>query len=298
MPNTYRRMDMKKTILVIEDDVIFSRSICNWLSKNDMITKSVTMLSAARKHLATKEFDLILADLRLPDGNSTELLRWMHEKNLAVPFLIMTNYGQVENAVEAMQLGAVNYLCKPVRPEKLLDTINKVFSHMKHDMNEFYRGESDKAREMYRQIGLVAAPEISVLLRGASGTGKEHIARELHEQSRRKNKPYITVDCGSILEELAASEFLATAKVPSLGPTVTRLDFSKKQIVVHCSLMKSGTCPTRPKCSFYVLCKRNVINQSDQLKNAVSIYDCWPLPMKILKRPFRKDVSERTYSTA
>ena len=65
MPNTYRRMDMKKTILVIEDDVIFSRSICNWLSKNDMITKSVTMLSAARKHLATKEFDLILADLRL-----------------------------------------------------------------------------------------------------------------------------------------------------------------------------------------------------------------------------------------
>ena len=158
MPNTYRRMDMKKTILVIEDDVIFSRSICNWLSKNDMITKSVTMLSAARKHLATKEFDLILADLRLPDGNSTELLRWMHEKNLAVPFLIMTNYGQVENAVEAMQLGAVNYLCKPVRPEKLLDTINKVFSHMKHDMNEFYRGESDKAREMYRQIVLVAAP--------------------------------------------------------------------------------------------------------------------------------------------
>lgn len=212
MPNTYRRMDMKKTILVIEDDVIFSRSICNWLSKNDMITKSVTMLSAARKHLATKEFDLILADLRLPDGNSTELLRWMHEKNLAVPFLIMTNYGQVENAVEAMQLGAVNYLCKPVRPEKLLDTINKVFSHMKHDMNEFYRGESDKAREMYRQIGLVAAPEISVLLRGASGTGKEHIARELHEQSRRKNKLYITVDCGSILEELAASEFFGHRK--------------------------------------------------------------------------------------
>ena len=98
---------MKKTILVIEDDVIFSRSICNWLSKNDMITKSVTMLSAARKHLATKEFDLILADLRLPDGNSTELLRWMHEKNLAVPFLIMTNFRQLRQELERADFSSV-----------------------------------------------------------------------------------------------------------------------------------------------------------------------------------------------
>ena len=67
------------------------------------------------------------------------------------PFLIMTNYGQVENAVEAMQLGAMNYLCKPVHPDKLLEPINKVFSRIRHDINEFYCGESDKAREMYRQ---------------------------------------------------------------------------------------------------------------------------------------------------
>lgn len=172
----------------------------------------MTALAPARKALASDEFDLVLADLRLPDGNSTELLRWMHEKCLAVPFLIMTNYGQVENAVEAMQLGAANYLCKPVHPDRLLEAIRKEFSRPRHNVTEFYRGESDKAREMYRRIGLVAPSDISVLLRGASGTGKEHIARELHEQSRRRNRPYLTLDCGSISEELASSEFFGHRK--------------------------------------------------------------------------------------
>ena len=203
---------MKRTILIIEDDIIFSRSISNWLKKKNMETECVTHLSSARRKLSSGEYDLVLADLRLPDGNSTELLRWIHEKHLNIPFLIMTNYGQVENAVEAMQLGAANYLCKPIQPDRLLESIGKVFSRIKHDINEFYRGESDKAREMYRQISLVAASDISVLLRGASGTGKEHIAREMHEQSRRKYKPYVTVDCGAIPEELAASEFFGHRK--------------------------------------------------------------------------------------
>lgn len=201
-----------KTILIIEDDVVFSRSIGNWLKKQGMECERVTTLASAKKSLAVKEFDLILADLRLPDGNSTELLRWMNEQCFSTPFLIMTNYGQVENAVEAMQLGAVNYLCKPVQPDKLQEAIGKVFSRSKQDGNAFYRGDSIKARDMQRQIGLVASSDISVLLRGASGTGKEHVARELHEQSSRKNKPYVTVDCGSLSEELAASEFFGYRK--------------------------------------------------------------------------------------
>lgn len=201
-----------KTILIIEDDIIFSRSISNWLVKKSMKTACVATLSDARKAIGQREFDLILVDLRLPDGNSTSLLEWMNAKYYSVPFVIMTSYGQVENAVEAMQLGAVNYLCKPIQPDRLLEAIGKVFSRPKRDGNVFYRGESHKAREMYRQIGLVAASDISVLLRGASGTGKEHIARELHEQSRRRNKPYVTVDCGSIPEELAASEFFGHRK--------------------------------------------------------------------------------------
>lgn len=212
MLKTCGETNMKGTILIIEDDVIFSRSISNWLRKQEMDSERVTTLTAARKALSGRNYDLVLADLRLPDGNSTELLRWMHRDKLPVPFLIMTNYGQVENAVEAMRLGAVDYLCKPVHPDRLLEVISKVLSHTRHDLDEFYRGESDKAREMHRQIGLVSLPDISVLIRGASGTGKEHIARELHMQSRRKNRPYVPVDCGSISEELAASEFFGHRK--------------------------------------------------------------------------------------
>ena len=201
-----------KTILILEDDVIFSRSIGNWLKKKGMATEHATTLSAARKALSAREFDLVLADLRLPDGNSTSLLEWMNERFYATPFLIMTNYGQVENAVEAMQLGAANYLCKPVQPDKLLEAIGKIFSRSRNDGSEFYRGESAKAWEMYRLVGLVARSDISVLIRGASGTGKEHIARELHEQSHRRNKPFVPVDCGTITGDLAKSEFFGHRK--------------------------------------------------------------------------------------
>lgn len=102
-----------KTILILEDDVIFSRSIGNWLKKKGMATEHATTLSAARKALSAREFDLVLADLRLPDGNSTSLLEWMNERFYATPFLIMTNYGQVENAVEAMQLGRPTTCASP-----------------------------------------------------------------------------------------------------------------------------------------------------------------------------------------
>lgn len=200
-----------KTILIIEDDIVFSRSISNWLVKKGMKTECVATLANARKAIWQKEFDLILADLRLPDGNSTSLLKWMNEKYYSIPFLIMTNYGQVENAVTTMQLGAINYLCKPVQPDNLLALITEILDKNDNEQ-EFYRGESPKAHEMYRLIEMIACADISVLLRGASGTGKEHIAAEIHARSHRKNKPYLAIDCGAISDELAASEFFGHQK--------------------------------------------------------------------------------------
>lgn len=200
-----------RTILIIEDDIIFSRSISNWLVKKGMKTDCVATLANARKAIEQREFDLILADLRLPDGNSTSLLEWMNTKYYSVPFLIMTNYGQVENAVTAMKLGATNYLCKPVHPDKLLALITEILDK-DNRKEDFYRGESPKAHEMYRLIEMIACADISVLLRGASGTGKEHIAAEIHARSHRKNKPYLAIDCGAIPDELAASEFFGHRK--------------------------------------------------------------------------------------
>ena len=110
-----------------------------------------------------------------------------------------------------MQLGAVNYLCKPIRPDKLSEAIFNVLSKS-HEENEFYRGESPQALELYKKLKLVALSDYSILIRGASGVGKEHVAREIHDQSHRHSKPYITVDCGAIPEELAASEFFGHRK--------------------------------------------------------------------------------------
>lgn len=200
-----------KSILIIEDDIIFSRTIGTWLVKQGMRVESVTKLSDAKKSIREKEYDLILADLRLPDGNSTLFLEWLNDENYTIPFLIMTNYGQVENAVQAMQLGAVNYLCKPIRPDKLSEAISNVLSKSREE-NEFYRGESPQALELYKKLKLVALSDYSILIRGASGVGKEHVAREIHDQSHRHSKPYITVDCGAIPEELAASEFFGHRK--------------------------------------------------------------------------------------
>lgn len=200
-----------KMILIIEDDIVFSRTISNWLVKKGMRTECVATLANARKAIEQKEFDLILADLRLPDGNSTSLLEWMNNKYYSIPFLIMTNYGQVENAVTAIRLGAVNYLCKPVQPDKLLALITEILDR-ENEKPEFYRGESPQVHEMYRLIEMIARADISVLLRGASGTGKEHIASEIHARSHRKNKPYFAIDCGAIPDELAASEFFGHRK--------------------------------------------------------------------------------------
>lgn len=142
-----------KTILIIEDDIIFSRSISNWLVKEGMKTDCVTTLANARKAIEQKAFDLILADLCLPDGNSTSLLEWMNKKYYSTPFLIMTNYGQVENAVATMRLGAINYLCKPVQPDKLLALITEILDK-DNNKQDFYRGESPKAHEMYQSTSV------------------------------------------------------------------------------------------------------------------------------------------------
>ena len=132
---------MNKTkIIVVEDNIVYCEYVCNMLSREGYRNMKAYHLSTAKKHLQqATDNDIVVADLRLPDGNSTELLRWIHEKHLNIPLLIMTNYGQIENAVEAMQLGAANYLCKPIQPDRLLESIGKVFSRIKHDINEFYQ---------------------------------------------------------------------------------------------------------------------------------------------------------------
>ena len=219
----------KRKILIIEDDITFALMLKTWLSRKGFDVTHTGNVADAQKQLSKGEFDLILSDLRLPDQEGIMLLAWLKKQNFPVPpFIIMTSYADIQSAVLAMKSGASDYIAKPFNPEALLIKINELLqqktqlSSVNNHQNEssakapapprFMEGKSEQARQLYEYIRLVAPTDMSVLVNGASGTGKEHIAQEIHQLSKRKDKPFIAIDCGAIPRELAASEFFGHVK--------------------------------------------------------------------------------------
>ena len=176
--------------------------------------------------IESQTVDLILSDLRLPDHEGIDLLKWMNEQGKAIPLIIMTGYADIQSAVLAMKLGARDYIAKPVNPGELLKKISEALQDSPSQVSSsqatskvtnegqhsYLEGESDAAKQLYNYVGLVAPTNMSVLINGSSGTGKEYVAHRIHQLSKRNNKPFIAVDCGSIPKELAASEFFGHVK--------------------------------------------------------------------------------------
>ncbi len=166
----------------------------------------------------------MLCDLRLPDGDGIDLLEWVSNRNVNVPLIVMTSYAAIPSAVQAMKLGARDYISKPVNPEDLLQKINEVFnagvktgkqipvSESVPEETNYLEGQSEAARQLYTYVKLVAPTSMSVLINGASGTGKEYVAKRIHQLSKRSEKPFVAIDCGAIPKELAASEFFGHKK--------------------------------------------------------------------------------------
>ena len=115
-------------ILIIEDDLTFSTMLGTWLDKQGFHTETASNLSKARKALDRQTFDLVLSDLRLPDGDGLSLLDYMRKKGIATPFMVMTSYADVQNAVNAMKQGACDYIAKPVQPALLMEKIQDALS--------------------------------------------------------------------------------------------------------------------------------------------------------------------------
>ena len=197
-----------------------------WLGKKGFEVSSVSTIARARKHIESQTVDLILSDLRLPDHEGIDLLKWMNEQGKAIPLIIMTGYADIQSAVLAMKLGARDYIAKPVNPGELLKKISEALQDSPSQVSSsqatskvtnegqhsYLEGESDAAKQLYNYVGLVAPTNMSVLINGSSGTGKEYVAHRIHQLSKRNNKPFIAVDCGSIPKELAASEFFGHVK--------------------------------------------------------------------------------------
>lgn len=228
-------------ILIIEDDLTFGLMIQKWLNRKGFVANKSSSLREARHLLEETTPDLILSDLRLPDGDGISLLSHLRDEGLTTPFIVMTSYAEVENAVLAMKAGATDYIAKPFPPDLLLEKISEALRSSKlsavnevagatpqgqepsapdkaavHDAEAstpiYIEGESEASKLLYRYVDLVAPTPMSVLLLGASGTGKEYVARRIHAKSPRHDKPFFALDCGAIPREVAASEFFGYRK--------------------------------------------------------------------------------------
>ena len=214
---------MSKKILIVDDDVAFGVMLRTWFQKHGWDVALASSLEGALREHGAARFDLILSDLRLPDGDGIMLLTELREKKIMTPFIIMTGYADVQTAVNAIKLGAFDYLKKPITPDVLEQKIEAALQQPTQPKKEpktppqtltqsVVKGNSPVIQRVYKHISLVAPTKMSVLILGESGTGKEYIARMIHEQSGRKNNPFVAVDCGSLSMELAPSELFGHIK--------------------------------------------------------------------------------------
>lgn len=202
-------------ILIVEDDATFAQIIEGFLSKNNYAIEIAADLNQAFKFVEKQEYELLLIDYRLPDGTGLDLLKHVRNKGLQVPIIIMTSFNDVRTAVKSIQLGAFDYITKPINPDELLMVINGLLDKKEekvHENKDLIKGKSDVSDRLYAHIDLVAQTDMSVIIQGESGTGKEFAARTLHNQSKRKNKPFVAIDCGALSKDLAASELFGHAK--------------------------------------------------------------------------------------
>lgn len=209
------------SILIVEDDITFSLMLTTWLGKKGFVVRSSSSVSDAKRRLGEEAFDLVISDLRLPDSDGIDLLKWLKSTHPSFPLIMMTSYAEIQTAVQAMKLGAADYIAKPLNPDELLGKIKELVrveekaparAPVPSAPDLYIEGQSQAARQLYEHVRLVAPTDMSVLVTGASGTGKEYIARRIHEQSNRSKAPFVAVDCGAIPKELAASEFFGHVK--------------------------------------------------------------------------------------
>jgi DNA-binding NtrC family response regulator len=211
-------------ILIIEDDELLNQMIAQQLKGDEHSVTGVASLHEAKEYLKDNEPDLIISDMRLPDGYCIDQLPVLCE---SCPVIILTAYGTVKNAVEAIHAGAADYLSKPVSPEELKLTVKQVLdtAALKADhqfckgrlqaqssSQSFMIGHSPALKQVKELIEAVASTDMTVLVGGESGSGKELVARAIHDHSHRASRNFVAVDCCTLQENLFESELFGHEK--------------------------------------------------------------------------------------
>lgn len=200
-------------IIVIEDNPVFSDYVCRLLESKGYRTLCTSDCNGARKLFAgIGEDDIVLSDLRLPDGDGIALLEELRKQGRNNPYIVMTDYDEVPTAVRSMKLGAEDYIPKKLLTDNLFPLLQTLRKRTERYETPIHERQSMAFREIGRKIRLVAPTNMSVLILGESGTGKEHIAEKIHKASKRADKPFVSVDCGMLSKELAASALFGHEK--------------------------------------------------------------------------------------
>lgn len=221
---------MKPNILIIDDDTDICVLLQKYLSKKGFNVETTYSASKAIERIKGEKYDVVFCDYRLGDKDGKEVLQEIKELHPETEVVIMTAYSDIKTAVNVIKSGAFDYMTKPLIPDELISIINRVMRRRENEVqkvvpatfasnhnhkpvsNEFLEGESPAIQELYRQVNIVAPTDYSIILNGESGSGKEVIAKMIHERSNRKNGPFVALDCGTLSKELANSELFGHMK--------------------------------------------------------------------------------------
>jgi two-component system response regulator HydG len=219
------------TILVIEDDLTFSRILVGFLSRQGFTVENANKGSDGIRLFANSNIELVLLDYRLPDTTGLDVLAEIKKERPRTQVIIMTSFSDIRTAVKAMQMGAFEYITKPVNPDELLMVVNQALHHYGSRSGasvpataiKFVVGRSPSAMQIQDHVRLVAPTDMSVIIEGESGTGKENVARSIHQLSSRSSESFVAVDCGALSRELAASELFGHVRGAFTGAVQDKL---------------------------------------------------------------------------
>ncbi len=204
----------KPLALVIDDEPDICELLTLTLGRMDVDTAVAADVRSAKEQLTSRHFDLCLTDMRLPDGDGLELVEWMQTHSAGVPVAVITAHGNVETAVAALKLGAFDFISKPLDLQNLRNIVESALKLGDRNAGDAspLLGESPAMEELRQLIDKVARSQAPVHVSGESGTGKELVARLIHDNSSRRDGPFVPINCGAIPSELVESEFFGHRK--------------------------------------------------------------------------------------
>ncbi len=215
----------KASVLIVDDELKIRRILQIMLENENYKTEQAKDGVEALEKMETSDFDLIITDMKMPNMNGIELLEQIQKRDNTAPVIMMTAYGTIQTAVEAMKKGAYDYILKPFDLEEMKITVNKAYKltflekenkYLKEELaakhSEKIIGKTNRMKKVYKLIKHVSKTNDTVLIYGESGTGKELIARTIHNNSPRKDGPFVVANCISLSEKLFESELFGREK--------------------------------------------------------------------------------------